>query len=61
MTSDLESPPFLPQVRMLHDQDRTDQIYARAIELAYGPSRRANNVERVPNVLYWGAIFAAFA
>lgn len=61
MTSDPKSPPFLPQVRMLHEEDRTDQIYARAIELAYGPSRRAKNVERVLNVLYWGAITAAFA
>ncbi|GJE41931.1 hypothetical protein [Methylobacterium soli] len=43
------------------DLDRTDEIYARAIELAYGPSRRQANVQRVLNVIYYGAILIALA
>ena len=59
MKSEPQKPLFLPQVRMLHDEDRTDQIYARAIELAYGPSRRQANTQRVLNFFYYtGVLFA---
>lgn len=40
-----------PQVVMMPEVDRTDEIYARAIELAYGPSRRQARVQLVLNVL----------
>jgi len=39
--------------------DMTDQIYARAIELGFGASRRKPISERVVNALYWGLILAA--
>lgn len=42
------------------DLDMTDQIYARAIELGFGPSRRQPMSERVVNALYWGLILVAF-
>ena len=44
------------QVTMLPEVDRTDEIYARAIELAYGPSRRQARVQVVLNVLYYGML-----
>lgn len=39
--------------------DMTDQIYARAIELGFGPSRRKPISERVVNAIYWLIILAA--
>jgi hypothetical protein len=42
------------------DLDASDKIYARAIELAYGPSRRKPMSERVVSALHWGMILAAF-
>lgn len=40
--------------------DKTDRIYAKAIELAYGPSRRKPMSERIVNGLYWLLILLAF-
>ena len=40
--------------------DMTDQIYARAIELGFGPSRRKPISEKVVSGLYWAFIVFAF-
>ncbi|KAA0124021.1 hypothetical protein CIW48_08965 [Methylobacterium sp. P1-11] len=45
-----------PQVVILFEVGRTDEIYARAIELAYGPSRRQARLQLVLNVLYYGTL-----
>ncbi len=47
-----------PQVVMLPEVDRTDEIYARAIELAYGPSRRQARLQLVLNALYYSALIS---
>ena len=47
-----------PQVVMLPEVDRTDEIYARAIELAYGPSRRQARLQLVLNALYYTSLVA---
>ncbi len=50
--------PESPQVVMLPEVDRTDEIYARAIELAYGPSRRQARLQLVLNALYYTSLVA---
>ncbi|SFJ67362.1 hypothetical protein SAMN02799642_05120 [Methylobacterium brachiatum] len=44
------------QVTMLPEVDRTDEIYARAIELAYGPSKRQARLQLVLNGLYYSTL-----
>ncbi|MCZ2932296.1 hypothetical protein NYY71_19260, partial [Acinetobacter baumannii] len=44
------------QVTMLPEVDRTDEIYARAIELAYGPSQRQARLQLVLNGLYYSTL-----
>ncbi|MFC7663680.1 hypothetical protein ACFQWF_14600 [Methylorubrum suomiense] len=36
--------------------DINDKIYAQAIQLAYGPSRRRSVGDRFANLLYWAAL-----
>ena len=48
--------PEPPQIVMLPEVDRTDEIYARAIELAYGPSQRQARLQLVLNVLYYSML-----
>ena len=51
-----EKPPFLPQVKMLHDADRTDEIYARGVEVALAIARRRGRVQTVLNGIYYTAL-----
>ncbi|WP_148291093.1 hypothetical protein [Methylobacterium sp. B1] len=49
------------EIAQLPELDRTDAIYARAFELAQGPSRRPPRGQFVLNILYYGLLLTAFA
>ena len=54
-----DKPPFLPQVKMLHDADRTDEIYARGVEVALAIARRRGRLQALMNALYYGTLLLA--
>lgn len=54
-------PGFLPQDRMLHETDRTDEVYSHAFAAAPSPTRRQARVQHALNIVYYGIIGIAIA